>query len=140
MVTGSYWCTAVPAEERGGEYDLSAVRLCFQVWVHGPGGLHPLPPVLSQPIYDNRESRAENTPKTCKNMPKAYKNMPKPCKIMPKICKNMPKTCKTTKKHSQNKPRRIKTFQNTPKKRKHDKIMLGPAKTILKYMKILLRH
>uniref|UniRef100_A0A8C3BIQ7 RHD domain-containing protein n=1 Tax=Cairina moschata TaxID=8855 RepID=A0A8C3BIQ7_CAIMO len=54
VVTGSYWCTAVPAEERGGEYDLSAVRLCFQVWVHGPGGLHPLPPVLSQPIYDNR--------------------------------------------------------------------------------------
>ncbi|XP_069665513.1 transcription factor p65 [Haliaeetus albicilla] len=44
----------VPAEQRGGEYDLSAVRLCFQVWVRGPGGLHPLPPVLSQPVYDNR--------------------------------------------------------------------------------------
>ncbi|XP_071275895.1 transcription factor p65 isoform X3 [Agelaius tricolor] len=38
----------------GGEYDLAAVRLCFQVWVRGPGGLRPLPPVLSQPIYDNR--------------------------------------------------------------------------------------
>lgn len=83
MVTGSYWCAAVPAEERGGEYDLSAVRLCFQVWVHGPGGLHPLPPVLSQPIYDNRESRAENTPKTCR------KHI-KPCQ---KYAKNMPKTC-----------------------------------------------
>ncbi|XP_062368031.1 transcription factor p65 [Cinclus cinclus] len=44
----------VPAEQRGGEYDLAAVRLCFQVWVRGPGGLRPLPPVLSQPIYDNR--------------------------------------------------------------------------------------
>uniref|UniRef100_A0A674GH96 RHD domain-containing protein n=1 Tax=Taeniopygia guttata TaxID=59729 RepID=A0A674GH96_TAEGU len=44
----------VPAEQRGGEYDLAAVRLCFQVWVRGPGGLQPLPPVLSQPIYDNR--------------------------------------------------------------------------------------
>ncbi|KAM6325956.1 transcription factor p65 isoform 5-T5 [Alca torda] len=44
----------VPAEQRGGEYDLSAVRLCFQVWVRGPGGLRPLPPVLSQPVYDNR--------------------------------------------------------------------------------------
>ncbi|XP_042747731.1 transcription factor p65-like, partial [Lagopus leucura] len=41
-------------EERGAEYDLSAVRLCFQVWLPGPGGLCPLPPVLSQPIYDNR--------------------------------------------------------------------------------------
>ncbi|XP_010726496.2 transcription factor p65-like, partial [Meleagris gallopavo] len=41
-------------EERGAEYDLSAVRLCFQVWLQGPGGLSPLPPVLSQPIYDNR--------------------------------------------------------------------------------------
>ncbi|XP_056366197.1 transcription factor p65 isoform X1 [Oenanthe melanoleuca] len=44
----------VPPEQRGGEYDLAAVRLCFQVWVRGPGGLQPLPPVLSQPIYDNR--------------------------------------------------------------------------------------
>ncbi|XP_032939479.1 transcription factor p65 [Catharus ustulatus] len=44
----------VPPEQRGGEYDLAAVRLCFQVWVRGPGGLRPLPPVLSQPIYDNR--------------------------------------------------------------------------------------
>ncbi|XP_074991319.1 transcription factor p65 [Calonectris borealis] len=44
----------VPAEQRGGEYDLSAVRLCFQVWVRGPGGLRALPPVLSQPVYDNR--------------------------------------------------------------------------------------
>ncbi|XP_066064299.1 LOW QUALITY PROTEIN: transcription factor p65 [Chamaea fasciata] len=44
----------VPAEQRGGEYDLAAVRLCFQVWVRGPGGLRALPPVLSQPIYDNR--------------------------------------------------------------------------------------
>ncbi|XP_069738472.1 transcription factor p65 isoform X2 [Phaenicophaeus curvirostris] len=49
----------VPAEQRGGEYDLSAVRLCFQVWVGGPGGaLRPLPPVLSQPVYDNRAPSA----------------------------------------------------------------------------------
>ncbi|XP_016160394.1 PREDICTED: transcription factor p65-like, partial [Ficedula albicollis] len=61
--TGPYWSIlvraglsrAVPPEQRGGEYDLAAVRLCFQVWVRGPGGLRPLPPVLSQPIYDNRE-------------------------------------------------------------------------------------
>uniref|UniRef100_A0A8B9P9M2 RELA proto-oncogene, NF-kB subunit n=1 Tax=Apteryx owenii TaxID=8824 RepID=A0A8B9P9M2_APTOW len=46
----------VPPEEQRGDYDLNAVRLCFQVWVRdgGPGGLHPLPPVLSQPVYDNR--------------------------------------------------------------------------------------
>uniref|UniRef100_A0A8C2SPZ4 RELA proto-onco, NF-kB subunit n=1 Tax=Coturnix japonica TaxID=93934 RepID=A0A8C2SPZ4_COTJA len=44
----------VPMEERGAEYDLSSVRLCFQVWLNGPGGLQMLPPVLSQPIYDNR--------------------------------------------------------------------------------------
>jgi len=60
VLTGPYW-GAVPMEERGAEYDLSAVRLCFQVWVNGPGGLCPLPPVLSQPIYDNRESPAVPT-------------------------------------------------------------------------------
>ncbi|KAM9510718.1 transcription factor p65 isoform 3-T3 [Guaruba guarouba] len=46
----------VPAEQRGGEYDLSAVRLCFQVWVRGAGGgWLPLPPLLSQPVYDNQD-------------------------------------------------------------------------------------
>ncbi|XP_068779748.1 transcription factor p65 [Struthio camelus] len=46
----------VPPEEQRGDYDLNAVRLCFQVWVRdgGSGGLRPLPPVLSQPVYDNR--------------------------------------------------------------------------------------
>ncbi|KAI2663052.1 Transcription factor p65 [Labeo rohita] len=37
------------------EYDLNAVRLCFQVSITLPGGdLYPLEPVVSQPIYDNR--------------------------------------------------------------------------------------
>ncbi|XP_057269908.1 transcription factor p65 [Pezoporus wallicus] len=49
----------VPAEQRGGEYDLSSVRLCFQVWVRGAGGgWLPLPPLLSQPVYDNRAPSA----------------------------------------------------------------------------------
>uniref|UniRef100_A0A672V629 RELA proto-onco, NF-kB subunit n=1 Tax=Strigops habroptila TaxID=2489341 RepID=A0A672V629_STRHB len=39
----------VPAEQRGGEYDLSSVRLCFQVWVRGVGG---------GPVYDNRAPSA----------------------------------------------------------------------------------
>lgn len=37
------------------EYDLNAVRLCFQVSITLPSGeLYPLEPVVSQPIYDNR--------------------------------------------------------------------------------------
>ncbi|XP_030635987.1 transcription factor p65 [Chanos chanos] len=37
------------------EYDLNAVRLCFQVSITLPSGeLCPLEPVVSQPIYDNR--------------------------------------------------------------------------------------
>ncbi|XP_061210906.1 transcription factor p65-like isoform X1 [Neopsephotus bourkii] len=49
----------VPAEQRGGEYDLSSVRLCFQVWVRGAGGgWLPLPPRRSQPVYDNRAPSA----------------------------------------------------------------------------------
>ncbi|KAG1925051.1 transcription factor RelB [Pimephales promelas] len=37
------------------EYDLNAVRLCFQVSITRPNGeLFPLEPVVSQPIYDNR--------------------------------------------------------------------------------------
>uniref|UniRef100_A0A673H9A3 Transcription factor p65-like n=1 Tax=Sinocyclocheilus rhinocerous TaxID=307959 RepID=A0A673H9A3_9TELE len=37
------------------EYDLNAVRLCFQVSITLPSGeLFPLEPVVSQPIYDNR--------------------------------------------------------------------------------------
>ncbi|KAJ6654174.1 hypothetical protein lerEdw1_007271 [Lerista edwardsae] len=46
----------VPAEELKGDYDLNAVRLCFQVWIRdtGSGHLVPLPLVTSQPIYDNR--------------------------------------------------------------------------------------
>lgn len=47
----------MPAEELKGDYDLNAVRLCFQVWIRdtGSGHLVPLPLVTSQPIYDNRE-------------------------------------------------------------------------------------
>lgn len=37
------------------EYDLNAVRLCFQVSITlSSGDLYPLEPVVSQPIYDNR--------------------------------------------------------------------------------------
>ncbi|XP_036439084.1 transcription factor p65 [Colossoma macropomum] len=37
------------------EYDLNAVRLCFQATITLPSGdLFPLEPVVSQPIYDNR--------------------------------------------------------------------------------------
>ncbi|KAM6159224.1 transcription factor p65 [Rhynchocyon petersi] len=45
----------VPLEEQRGDYDLNAVRLCFQVTVRDPSG-RPLrlPPVLSHPIFDNR--------------------------------------------------------------------------------------
>ncbi|XP_006861137.1 PREDICTED: transcription factor p65 [Chrysochloris asiatica] len=45
----------VPIEEQRGDYDLNAVRLCFQVTVCDPSG-RPLrlPPVLSHPIFDNR--------------------------------------------------------------------------------------
>ncbi|KAG8146725.1 putative Transcription factor p65 protein [Naja naja] len=46
----------VPMEELKGDYDLNAVRLCFQVWIRdtGTGHLMQLPLVVSQPIYDNR--------------------------------------------------------------------------------------
>ncbi len=41
------------------EFDLNAVRLCFQVSITLPSGeLYSLEPVVSQPIYDNRESCA----------------------------------------------------------------------------------
>ncbi|XDB66053.1 PREDICTED: transcription factor p65 [Capra hircus] len=45
----------VPIEEQRGDYDLNAVRLCFQVTVRDPAG-RPLrlAPVLSHPIFDNR--------------------------------------------------------------------------------------
>ncbi|XP_007502748.1 transcription factor p65 isoform X2 [Monodelphis domestica] len=45
----------VPLEEQRGDYDLNAVRLCFQVTIQDSAG-RPLvlPPVLSHPIYDNR--------------------------------------------------------------------------------------
>ncbi|XP_054997702.1 transcription factor p65 isoform X1 [Sorex araneus] len=45
----------VPIEEQRGDYDLNAVRLCFQVTVRDITG-RPLrlPPVLSHPIFDNR--------------------------------------------------------------------------------------
>ena len=45
------------AEELKGDYDLNAVRLCFQVWIRDAGSsrLVQLPLVVSQPIYDNRE-------------------------------------------------------------------------------------
>ncbi|MGH0188633.1 UNVERIFIED_CONTAM: hypothetical protein FKN15_030665 [Acipenser sinensis] len=47
---------AVPEDEmRNEDYDLNAVRLCFQVYITLPNGeLHRLDPVVSQPIYDNR--------------------------------------------------------------------------------------
>ncbi|XP_061461692.1 transcription factor p65 isoform X2 [Rhineura floridana] len=43
-------------EELKGDYDLNAVRLCFQVWIQdaGSGHLAQLPLAVSQPIYDNR--------------------------------------------------------------------------------------
>ncbi|EMP39227.1 Transcription factor p65 [Chelonia mydas] len=47
----------VPLDNQKGDYDLNAVRLCFQVWVQDPvgtGHLVPLPLVVSQPIYDHR--------------------------------------------------------------------------------------
>ncbi|XP_074862023.1 transcription factor p65 isoform X2 [Carettochelys insculpta] len=47
----------VPLDNQKGDYDLNAVRLCFQVWIQDPvgsGHLVPLPLVVSQPIYDNR--------------------------------------------------------------------------------------
>uniref|UniRef100_A0A8D0TLW7 RELA proto-onco, NF-kB subunit n=1 Tax=Sus scrofa TaxID=9823 RepID=A0A8D0TLW7_PIG len=46
----------VPIEEQRGDYDLNAVRLCFQVTVRDPAG-RPLrlPPVLSHPIFDNQD-------------------------------------------------------------------------------------
>uniref|UniRef100_A0A0F7Z4J7 Transcription factor p65 n=1 Tax=Crotalus adamanteus TaxID=8729 RepID=A0A0F7Z4J7_CROAD len=46
---------SVPKEELK-DYDLNAVRLCFQVWIRdtGTGHLIQLPLVVSQPIYDNR--------------------------------------------------------------------------------------
>lgn len=38
------------------EYDLNAVRLCFQATITlATGELYPLAPVVSQPIYDNSE-------------------------------------------------------------------------------------
>ncbi|XP_027264387.1 transcription factor p65 isoform X3 [Cricetulus griseus] len=47
--------STVPIEEQRGDYDLNAVRLCFQVTVRDPSG-RPLrlTPVLSHPIFDNR--------------------------------------------------------------------------------------
>lgn len=47
----------VSMEELKGDYDLNAVRLCFQVWIQdaGSGRLVQLPLAISQPIYDNRE-------------------------------------------------------------------------------------
>ncbi|XP_027628238.1 transcription factor p65 [Tupaia chinensis] len=47
--------STVPIEEQRGDYDLNAVRLCFQVTVRDPAG-RPLrlQPVLSHPIFDNR--------------------------------------------------------------------------------------
>lgn len=46
-------------EDLKGDYDLNAVRLCFQVWIRdaASGHLIQLPMVVSQPIYDNRECR-----------------------------------------------------------------------------------
>ncbi|XP_058382400.1 transcription factor p65 isoform X3 [Diceros bicornis minor] len=46
----------VPIEEQRGDYDLNAVRLCFQVTVRDPAG-RPLrlSPVLSHPIFDNQD-------------------------------------------------------------------------------------
>lgn len=37
------------------EYDLNVVRLCFQVYLQDETGLYntALPPIVSNPIYDN---------------------------------------------------------------------------------------
>lgn len=44
------------------EYDLNAVRLCFQATITLPvGELYTLEPVTSQPIYDNSESEDNQT-------------------------------------------------------------------------------
>ncbi|XP_078516833.1 transcription factor p65 isoform X3 [Lissotriton helveticus] len=46
----------VPIADLKGDYDLNAVRLCFQVFIQDPtrGQFMPLPMVVSQPIFDNR--------------------------------------------------------------------------------------
>ncbi|MBN3289900.1 TF65 factor, partial [Polypterus senegalus] len=46
----------IPVEQiENEEYDLNAVRLCFQIFITLPtGDIHRLEPVVSQPIYDNR--------------------------------------------------------------------------------------
>nr|XP_033812535.1 transcription factor p65 [Geotrypetes seraphini] len=46
----------VPLEELKGEYDVNTVCLCFQVFIRDQslGQFLPLPPVVSQAIYDNR--------------------------------------------------------------------------------------
>lgn len=51
-----FFFLTVPIEEQRGDYDLNAVRLCFQVTVRDPSG-RPLrlTPVLSHPIFDNRK-------------------------------------------------------------------------------------
>lgn len=44
------------------EFDLNSVRLCFQASFSRPTGERvQLPPVVSQPIYDNRESSNTHT-------------------------------------------------------------------------------
>ncbi|XP_069063957.1 transcription factor p65 isoform X2 [Pleurodeles waltl] len=46
----------VPIADLKGDYDLNAVRLCFQVFIQDPtsGQFMQLPMVVSQPIFDNR--------------------------------------------------------------------------------------
>lgn len=50
---------AVPREQllQTEEYDLNVVRLCFQVFMQDETGRYStaLPPIISNPIYDNRE-------------------------------------------------------------------------------------
>lgn len=59
-----FGCT-VPREQllQTEEYDLNVVRLCFQVLLQDETGCYSiaLPPVISNPIYDNREL-PQNTP------------------------------------------------------------------------------
>lgn len=59
-----FGCT-VPREQllQTEEYDLNVVRLCFQVFLQDESGCYSiaLAPIISNPIYDNREL-PQNTP------------------------------------------------------------------------------
>ncbi|XP_070293910.1 transcription factor p65-like [Salvelinus sp. IW2-2015] len=55
----------IPEANMWEEFDLNAVRLCFQASITLPTGeLCPLEPVVSQPIYDNSESAIHTDTRT----------------------------------------------------------------------------